>query len=59
VAFTLDLVGDVAAGDRDAPAYHRGRVLAAQQGYLVEQRELRSEDVRLLAVNQQTIAQLG
>lgn len=59
VAFTLDLVGDVAAGDRDAPACHRGRILAGQQGYLVEQRELWSEDGRLLAVNQQTIAQLG
>jgi acyl-CoA thioesterase len=59
VTFTLDLVGDVTVGNHEAPVYHRGRILAGQQGYLVEQRELWSEQGHLLAINQQTIAQLG
>ena len=56
ISFTLDFVADAAIVDRDAPLYHRGTLVAARHGYLVEQRELWSPEGELLAINTQTIA---
>jgi hypothetical protein len=56
VAFTLQLLGDLAGLDPEAPLFHRGRTVAGQDGYMVEMRELWGEDGRLLALNQQTFA---
>ncbi|MDI1444891.1 thioesterase family protein [Polyangium sp. 6x1] len=56
VSFTLQLFppfDDVVA---HAPLYHRGKVLVAADGYSAEQRELWTEDGRLLSLNHQTIA---
>jgi acyl-coenzyme A thioesterase PaaI-like protein len=59
VSFTFDAVADVSTLDREAPLYHRGSVLAARDGYLVEQRELWSPAGELVAINTQTVAILG
>ncbi len=56
IAFTFQPVGTCDGLDPDAPFFHRERVLAEDEGYTVEQRELWGEDGRLLALNQQTIA---
>jgi hypothetical protein len=56
ISFTLDLVSDVTGLDREAPLYHRARLLAARQGYLVEQREIWTPAGGLVAINTQTIA---
>jgi len=51
IAFTFQPLA-LAAGD--APLAYRGRFLAGEAGYFVEQRELWDETGRLLALNQQT-----
>ena len=52
LAFSLDLVG---LPSSDEPLFHRGRVIAASEGYVAELRELWSADGRLLSLNQQTM----
>lgn len=54
LGFTLQVVGALDGVDPAAPLFHRGRVLAGEGGYLVEQRELWTEDGRLVALNPQT-----
>ena len=56
VSFTLQLFPPFEDVSPDAPLYHRGRVLVAADGYSVEERQLWTEDGRLVALNQQTIA---
>jgi hypothetical protein len=60
VGFTVDLPGDPAALARDSsdrlePLYHRGRVLAAREGYVVETRELWTGSGELVSWNTQTV----
>lgn len=54
IAFTLEIVDDLAGLDRDAPLLYRGTVPVARDGYFVETRELWTDDGRLLALNHQT-----
>lgn len=56
IAYTLELVDDIAAIDREAPVLYRGTVPVAGDGYFLETRELWSSDGRLLAINHQTFA---
>lgn len=56
IAFTLELVEDLAGLDGDAPLLYRGTVPVARDGYFLETRELWTEDGRLLALNHQTFA---
>lgn len=56
IAYTLELVDDLATVDRDAPLLYRGTVPVAGDGYFLETRELWSSDGRLLAINHQTFA---
>lgn len=56
VTFTFEVLGDLTGLDPNAPLLHSGRQIAGRDGYLVEFRELRGEDGRLLAMNQQTMA---
>lgn len=56
IAFTLEIVDDVAGIDRDAPLLYRGTVPVAGDGYFLETRELWTADGRLLAINHQTFA---
>lgn len=56
VAFTLQLLRPASALPREAPLFHRARTLAGSDGYVVEQRELWSEQGELVALNQQTFA---
>lgn len=56
VAFTLQYFPPDPPLDPQIPLFYRGRVLAQQDGYMMEARELWSEDGRLIALNQQTIA---
>lgn len=56
IAYTLELVDDIAAIDREAPLLYRGTVPVAGDGYFLETRELWSSDGRLLAINHQTFA---
>ncbi|MBK8254305.1 MAG: thioesterase family protein [Polyangiaceae bacterium] len=58
VAFTLQYFPATPPVDPVVPLYYRGRVVAEQEGYFAESRELWTEDGRLLALNQQTIAQI-
>jgi hypothetical protein len=55
VAFTLELLDGTAGLDPDAPLFHSARAVASRGGYVVELRELRGEDGRILALNQQTL----
>ncbi len=55
VAFTLQLLCDTTTLP-DAPLQFFGRTLVVNDGYVVEHRELWSEDGRLVALNEQTIA---
>ncbi len=56
VMFGLQLFLPEAPLDPTQPLFHRGRVLVEHEGYMAEMRELWTEDGRLLALNQQTIA---
>jgi acyl-CoA thioesterase len=56
VAFTIELLEGTEGLDPIAPLLHSARAIAARDGYVVELRELRGEDGRLLACNQQTFA---
>jgi len=56
LAYTLELLGTCEGLDPEAPLFHRARVVAGGDGYIVEFRELWGEDGRLIALNQQTIA---
>jgi acyl-CoA thioesterase len=54
IAFTLDIVGDLAGLDPDAPLLYRATAPVCAEGYFVENRELWGEDGRLVALNHQT-----
>jgi acyl-CoA thioesterase len=56
LAFTLELLDGAEGLDPLAPLLHSARAVASRDGYVVELRELRGEDGRLLACNQQTFA---
>lgn len=61
VGFTLDLPGDPTALPRAAdgglqPLFHRGRIVAARDGYTVETRELWTTTGELVSWNTQTVA---
>jgi hypothetical protein len=61
VGFALELPLDPATLPRDAdgslaPLFHRGRTLAAREGFTVETRELWTVDGRLASWNTQTVA---
>ncbi len=56
VAFTLQVVGTVERLDPAVPLAYRAHVWVQSEGWFVEQRELWSDDGRLLALNQQTFA---
>jgi hypothetical protein len=56
VAFSLQYFPPEEPFDPAVPFHYRARVLAEQDGYLVEMRELWTEGGRLVALNQQTIA---
>lgn len=58
VAFSFQYFPATPAADPTMPLYYRGRIIAEQDGYFSESRELWTEDGRLLALNQQTIAQI-
>jgi acyl-CoA thioesterase len=53
IAFTFQPMSH-AELDPDTPLAYRGRLMAIDRGYCVEQRELWAQDGRLLALNQQT-----
>jgi hypothetical protein len=53
IAFTLQAFRTVIEGD--APLFHRGRVIASQDGYFVEHRELWTEHGELVSLNEQTL----
>jgi acyl-CoA thioesterase len=55
LGFTFQRIAGLDGLDPDAPLFYRGRVLAAQDGFAMEQRELWGEDGRLVALNQQTL----
>lgn len=60
VGYTLDLIADPeditpAADGGIEPLFHRGRTLAAREGYTVEVRELWTRSGRLLSWNTQTV----
>jgi len=54
IAFTFQPIGTLAGLSSDDPLFHHGEVLGGRDGYLVEQRQLRGSDGRLVALNQQT-----
>lgn len=61
VGFTVDLPGDPGRLVRDVhgrlePLFHRGRIVAAREGYVVEIRELWTARGELLTWNTQTVA---
>jgi len=56
LAFTLDVVGELAGADRDAPLLYRASAPVCTDGYARETRELWTADGRLVAVNHQTFA---
>jgi hypothetical protein len=56
IAFTLELLAGAEGLDPVAPLLHSARAVVSRDGYVVELRELRGEDGRLLACNQQTFA---
>jgi hypothetical protein len=58
IAFTFQPFPHFEGLDPEAPLLHRGRLLASDDGFCVEQRELWGEDGRLLALNQQTMVVL-
>ncbi len=61
LGFTVDLPCDPQTLPREPdgrlrPLFHRGRALAARDGYVVETRELWTQDGRLVSWNTQTVA---
>ena len=54
VAFTLELLADPSALDVTEPLFYRASAVAAQQGFVVEFRELWTARAELVALNQQT-----
>jgi hypothetical protein len=56
ISFTLELFEGLDGLDPEAPLFHTARAAAGRGGYVVEMRELRGEDGRLVALNQQTFA---
>lgn len=56
VAFSLQLLQSPQQLPPASPLFYRGHTLAARDGYVVEQRELWSEDGTLVALNEQTLA---
>jgi acyl-CoA thioesterase len=54
IAFTMQYFPPPAPPDPAAPLYYRARAVAAQDGYLVEHRELWTPEGQLLALNPQT-----
>lgn len=56
VAFGLQYLPPSAPLDPSVPLCYRGKIVADQDGYMVEMRELWTPDGRLLALNQQTLA---
>lgn len=56
VTFEASVTADTAALDPDEPLLHRGRVIAAREGYVVETRELWSPGGDLVVTNVQTVA---
>ncbi len=56
IAFTFQPFARFEGLDPEAPLFHRAKLIAAEDGYCVEYRELWGEDGRLLALNQQTFA---
>ncbi|MEJ7602175.1 MAG: thioesterase family protein [Kofleriaceae bacterium] len=56
VAYTLDILDDLAGLDPLAPLLYRGTVPVCADGYFLETRELWGEDGRLVAINHQTFA---
>lgn len=61
IGFTLDLPGDPTRLARDEhghlePLFHRGRIVAARQGFTVETRELWTRGGHLISWNTQTVA---
>ena len=54
-AFTMQMVHGAAAWTTDAPLLHTSRTLAAHEGYVVEARQLWTDDGKLIALNQQTM----
>jgi acyl-CoA thioesterase len=56
IAFTLDIVGDLAGLDPEAPLIYRATAPVCGDGYFLEARELWGADGRLVAINHQTFA---
>jgi len=56
VTFTLELLDGLLGLDPEAPLFHSASAVASRGGYMVEMRELRGEDGRIVALNQQTLA---
>ncbi|MCA9773690.1 MAG: thioesterase family protein [Myxococcales bacterium] len=56
MSFAMQILGDWAGLDPTAPVFFRGTTPASWEGYTVDLRELWSEDGRLLALNQQSLA---
>ncbi len=56
IAFTAELTVDPSTLPVAEPLFHRGRLIAARQGYAVETRELWSAEGVLVAHNTQTVA---
>ena len=55
VTFTLELIDGLEGLDPELPLFHSARALVSRGGYMVEMRELRGADGRLVALNQQTL----
>jgi acyl-CoA thioesterase len=56
IAYTLDILDDLAGLDPMAPMAYRAHVPVCRDGYFVETRELWGVDGRLVAINHQTFA---
>lgn len=54
MAFTFQPFAHFEGLNPEAPFFIRAKLVAADQGYAVENREVWGEDGRLLALNQQT-----
>jgi hypothetical protein len=56
VGFTMQLLTEPSALPPDEPLFHRARLVASDEGYMVEFRELWTASGLLVAMNQQTFA---